>query len=644
MINLISSVVTNRFRYKKPPLPGPLLQRRRGDVERKHGSKPRCRISAPFWDLRAWLRIALLVAGVQAYAFSLRAGVPTVWPPAVPPTVLLAAEPSPIRSYYIPPTRVVWKSDAGVQNAENLLKPKPGQAVLGESVPPCVLVASANGPAGVLLDFGVELQGAVELFTPILPSKDPVHVRVRFGESVSEAMAELGGKQNAENDHAIRDQIITLPWLGRIAVGSSGFRFVRIDAIDPAHPAALSQVRAVLQIRDIPYVGSFKCDDERINQIWNVGAYTVQLNMQNYLWDGIKRDRLVWIGDMHPEVSTIDAVFGFNEIVPKSLDLIRSVTPPSDWMNGISSYSMWWIMIQEDWWMHHGNRTYLEAQKDYLRQLLRHLATFVGDDGRENLNGMRFLDWPTSANQAAIHEGLQAMMVLAMQSGGRLMKTSGDAETEKLCADSVTRLRKHTPEASGRKSPAALLALAGIRDPKEVAVTLKSTGPTDLSTFYGFYVLKALAKAGDADTALKFISQYWGTMLDYGATTFWEGFDLDWTNNAARIDELVPAGKKDIHGDCGEYCYVGFRHSLCHGWASGPTAWLSETVLGVQPIEPGCRKVSVMPQLGYLKWAEGDYPTPFGPIHVRHERGADGKIKSDIKAPKEITVVQTTGD
>jgi alpha-L-rhamnosidase len=42
-----------------------------------------------------------------------------------------------------------------------------------------------------------------------------------------------------------------------------------------------------------------------------------------------------------------------------------------------------------------------------------------------------------------------------------------------------------------------------------------------------------------------------------------------------QIDEIVPAGKKDIHDDYGAYCYVGFRHSLCHGWASGPTAFLS---------------------------------------------------------------------
>ena len=239
--------------------------------------------------------------------------------------------------------------------------------MLSEPAPPAVLTSTADASAGILLDFGVEVQGYVELFTPMTSEQTKLRrVRVRFGESVSEAMAELGGQQNAGNDHAVRDQIVTLPWLGKKMVGPSGFRFVRIDNVDPELPVELSQVRAVLQLRDIPYVGSFRCNDERLNRIWQVGAYTVHLNMQDYLWDGIKRDRLVWLGDMHPEVSTINAVFGSNEVVPRSLDLIRSVTPPTEWMNGISSYSMWWIIIQEDWWLHHGNREYLVAQQDYL--------------------------------------------------------------------------------------------------------------------------------------------------------------------------------------------------------------------------------------------------------------------------------------
>ena len=48
--------------------------------------------------------------------------------------------------------------------------------------------------------------------------------------------------------------------------------------------------------------------------------------------------------------------------------------------------------------------------------------------------------------------------------------------------------------------------------------------------------------------------RYWGAMIDLGATSFWEDFDINWIPNAAPIDELVPEGKKDIHGDCGAYC------------------------------------------------------------------------------------------
>jgi hypothetical protein len=128
----------------------------------------------------------------------------------LPETLRSSATPAPLRLFFIAPKRLLWKSGPGVENAENLLKPKPGQALLAEPAPPCKLTAGNTGPAGILLDFGCELQGYVELFTPITPTKDPVRVRVRLGESASEAMAELGGRQNAQNDHALRDQVITL--------------------------------------------------------------------------------------------------------------------------------------------------------------------------------------------------------------------------------------------------------------------------------------------------------------------------------------------------------------------------------------------------------------------------------------------------
>ncbi|WP_449436256.1 alpha-L-rhamnosidase C-terminal domain-containing protein [Pedobacter steynii] len=128
-------------------------------------------------------------------------------------------------------------------------------------------------------------------------------------------------------------------------------------------------------------------------------------------------------------------------------------------------------------------------------------------------------------------------------------------------------------------------------------------------------------------------------MLDLGATTFWEDFNMDWITNASRIDELVPEGKKDVHGDYGAYCYVGFRHSLCHGWASGPTAWLTEHVLGVKVVEAGCKTIKIEPHLGDLKFVEGTYPTPFGVLKIKHTKLPNGKIKTDINAPKGVKII-----
>ncbi|MDA0657300.1 MAG: alpha-L-rhamnosidase [Planctomycetota bacterium] len=550
------------------------------------------------------------------------------------PEVAIATNKSPLTTFVIQPQRIVWTSDEGVTYAEHLLQPKNGQAVLVEPTQPVQLQPGS----GLVIDFGKEIAGSIEIFTPMTPSKEPRTVRVRFGESVTETMAELN-ERGSQNDHAIRDQIVTLPWLGKTTIGPSGFRFVRIDAVDQKLEVQISQVRALLTLRDIPYIGSFQCSDERLNTIWNTGAYTVHLNMQDYLWDGIKRDRLVWLGDMHPEVSVINAVFGYNEVVPRSLDLIRDVTPVNQWMNGISSYSMWWVIIHEDWYLYQGNLEYLRAQQPYLAALLKRISHFVAADGMETLDGMRFLDWPTFENEAAVHEGLQAMMAMSMQSGARLMEVLGDRATAAMCESTVKDLRQHVPPASGRKSPAALLALAGLRDPREVAAAIKQGGPSDLSTFYGFYVLNALAKSGDIDTALDFISQYWGGMIDFGATTFWEDFDLQWTTQASRIDELLPAGKKDLHGDFGAHCYLGFRHSFCHGWAGGPTAWLTQNVLGVRPLAPGCCKVEIAPNLGHLSFAEGTFPTPHGAIHVRHDKQTDGSIKTVFRAPPNIEVL-----
>jgi len=232
---------------------------------------------------------------------------------------------------------------------------------------------------------------------------------------------------------------------------------------------------------------------------------------------------------------------------------------------------------------------------------------------------------------------------MTLRAGAELCDVLDEPAARDMCMAAAERLKKHVPDPAGSKQAAALLALAGLDDPASLnSGVMAVDGARRMSTFYGYYVLQARALAGDYAGALDCIRQYWGAMLDLGATTFWEDFDVDWTSDAARIDELVPSGKKDIHGDFGKYCYKGFRHSLCHGWASGPTAWLSEHVLGVEVVEPGCRTVRIDPHLANLAWAEGTFPTPLGILRVRHEKLPDGTIRSDIQAPSGVKVLRVS--
>jgi hypothetical protein len=545
---------------------------------------------------------------------------------------------------YLTPTRIVWTSDNNsekyVINTRSILKQGTGQADLNTGTY-LRLIGDDTNKGGIILDFGKEIQGGLEIITSINNKNPAGKVRIRFGESVAETMSDIGGEGGATNDHAMRDFIVTLPWLGRLTVGDSGFRFARIDVIDPDMEIEIKEISAVFAYRDIPYLGSFRCNDERLNRIWLTGAYTVHLNMQDYLWDAIKRDRLVWVGDLHPEVMTINTVFGYNDVVPKSLDLARDITPLPAWMNGISSYSMWWIIIHRDWYLYQGNLEYLKEQQEYMSRLLKLLSEKIDKDGKEILDGNRFLDWPSSENPETIHAGLQSMMVMTFEAGEELSRTLNDKESEKLCQSTLKKLRKYIPDITSSKQAASLLGLSGLIAPEKANdEVLAQNGVHGMSTFYGYYMLNARAKAGDYKGALDNIREYWGAMLDLGATTFWEDFDINWMKNAARIDEVVPEGKVNVHASYGGYCYKGYRHSFCHGWASGPTTWLSRYVLGVEPLEAGCKKVRITPNLGDLKWVEGSFPTPYGVIEIKHTKQADGRIESEINAPEGIVVVK----
>lgn len=543
---------------------------------------------------------------------------------------------------YISPSRIIKVfNETSIHHAEMLLQPGNGQAeLIGNNT--CEINSTITKPS-IILDFGKEIHGGIQ-FVLGPSNKKTIQIRIRFGESVGECCSEITSK-NAEigfstNDHSMRDRILRLSRYGSSEFGNTGFRFVRIDFLDDSCKCNIKEIRAFLIYRDIPYLGSFHCSDARLDSIWLAGAYTVHLNMQEFLWDGIKRDRIIWLGDMHPEISTLISVFGKQNIVERTLDLACLQYPLPHWMNDMSAYSMWYIIIHYEWYMYSGDLDFLIRHQPYISGLVRQISNRIDTNGHESLSEEKFLDWPSSTNALGVESGYRALLCWALKDAQLLANIMRDKETSEIAKASCGRLNLQIKDPNHLKQAAALMSIAGtMNSNKAYKKYFAKTEAKGFSTFYGYYMLKAMANAGKYEEAMHVIKLFWGGMLDLGATTFWEDFNLDWMKNAARIDEIVPSGKIDIHGQYGDYCYKGYRHSLCHAWASGPTAWLSQYVLGINILEPGCRTIEIKPHLGNLKWVSGTFPTPLGVISIHHQLTDGGKIITTIDAPKGIKII-----
>lgn len=539
-----------------------------------------------------------------------------------------------IRKFLLP-ARIV-KTSGKVTDSEKLLEKKPMQIGLNETSFTTLSNDSEGETASVLLDFGTEIHGGIRLMIYHIKSAGYPQLRLTFGESAAEAESKLGEK-NAKNDHAVRQFTVPAPGLSDQEWGQTGFRFVKIELMTENASVELKSALAVFIYRNYEYKGSFSCNDKTINRIYDTAAYTCHLNLQNMVWDGIKRDRLVWIGDMMPESMTVHDLFGSIPIVEESLNFVREQTPVSSWMCDLPSYSMWWVLILWDCYLVSGNKNFMQENKDYVIKLLNKLCGLVNDDGSDSVPEY-FFDWPTHGEKAA-KSGVRSLLRMALESGMLIADYFGEKKLENDCKAKRKCLDLVKEEHFGFKQAAAFLSLSGALDKEKSAKFITENGTSGFSTFLLYYILRAAMEGGKEKESLSLLKKYSMEMIEHGATTFWEDFHSEWCENSDKITDIPSDTKHDIHGDYGDFCYKGFRHSLCHGWASGAVPYLTECVLGVKVLEAGCKTVKIEPHLSGLKWVKGTFPTPYGVIDISHRINDDGELITEVKAPKEVKII-----
>ena len=486
----------------------------------------------------------------------------------------------------------------------------------------------------IILDFGKELCGRLHIeygWNEVCGS-----VRIRLGESVAEVCAEIG-ENNAGNYHSLRDNVYSVVSWADISTSESGFRFARIDNVGDASVKP-TMIFAEENENGLTIKGDFSCSDKRINEIYKTAERTLSLCVrENDIWDGVKRDRVFWMGDFYPELIGASLLYGD---IPQFESVLQNVKYfDGHWVNDIPSYSAWWIICLEKYFEISGNREYVKKLIPYAENIVNEFSVIIGDKGEVSYKNSKlkffcdnefFIDWPTN-KQKDSEIGWRYLILYTMQCVKRLYKIFGGDDT--VANSIIAKLNEYEYKPSSFKQVTALGVMAGKISTDEARPLLKKGGTEGLTTFMSFAIFEAMRIIGEGEFALSMIKEYYGAMLDLGATTFWEDFDMDWLKDKPQsIDEIPGKGKKNIHADYGKFCYLGLRHSLCHGWSSGFIDFFYKHILGIILIENGYKTIKVEPHLCGLKYAEGKIPTKYGIIEVRHEL-KNGKTISTIKLP-----------
>ena len=423
-------------------------------------------------------------------------------------------------------------------------------------------------------DAGREVLADFRIYSPTRP-------RLRCGESRCEL---------ENRDPGLAEQSCELhegpPGCWR-PVGPLALRYL---AVETDQPFRLEAEQLTSRAR---YRGAFAADPE-LERIWFSAAYTLRLCRSFFLIDGIKRDRLPWVGDLALGLLAEAYTFGDPEPVRRTLTVLGAAGIRKSHLNGLVDYSLWFL-ISHDWFQRYfGDAEFLIQEWPTVREIVAVLLELSRGGELMELPGQRsFIDWVEGPRETAVRMLLCWSLTAAAELAGRLeQKTLADrcrsraAEVrERLLTGAFDAGRGWFRARSGGppeflRHPNFLAILAGVGGDCFQVPGYERLPPVGTPYMRALELL-AMHRAGHTVRALELLRQEWGAMLAAGGTTFFE----------ARFDP----GRGDEN-----YAFYGrpYARSLCHAWSSGPAALLPIMLFGCEPESDGWRSFRLEPLPG----------------------------------------------
>lgn len=453
---------------------------------------------------------------------------------------------------------------------------------------------------GVLFDFGKELFGF--LYITNVSEKDEIHVS--YGESEEEALdtqwAILFENISGNTNYKLRQR---------------AFRYIYLNGVDEA------EVYAELEYLPLEQKGYFECNDEAVNKIWNMCAYTLKLNAREVFTEGIKRDRWLWGGDAYQIFKFSKYLYFDKDIVRRSLIGLRGKDPFEEHINTITDYSLYWVISLWEYYMTYGDCEFVEFIYPRAVTLLEFCKERTNDKGFIIGKGddWIFIDW-SEIDKSGVVCAEQMLYVQALLSMYKLSEVVGKDGTEykkqaEFLKEQINKffwddnkgafIDNYESETINVTRHANIFAvLYGIANKEQeksiIDNVLKNDNITKITTpYFEGFELDAMGKVGNQAYIYDMIASYWKGMLDLGATTVYE----EYNPNLSGVEHYAMYGDK-------------FQKSLCHAWGASPIYLLGKYYLGVSEISAGYEEFEVRPFLGNFEYIKGTVPIKGGEVQV----------------------------
>ncbi|MDZ7637899.1 MAG: alpha-L-rhamnosidase C-terminal domain-containing protein [Bryobacterales bacterium] len=377
--------------------------------------------------------------------------------------------------------------------------------------------------------------------------------------------------------------------------------------------------------------------NEELQTILDVGWRTARLCAHETYMDCPYYEQLQYGGDTRIQALVSLYTSGDARLMKQAIDAMDATRSaegltysraPSELQQYIPPFSLWWIGMLHDYWMHVEDAAYVKSHIKGVRAILRFYEERQEPTGSlGKLPWWNFVDWAWeggvppnggTGNSAS----LDLQLLLALDWAAEIEDTLGSKAMAAEYRDRAATLRSairalywdgarglfaDTPAKNSFSQQANSMAiLAGLAEGEQAGRLFDALwaeeGLTKSTVYFRFYTHAAARAAGRGDRFLSFLD-LWRDMLRVGLST--------WA-------EMPEPSRSD-----------------CHAWGSSPNFELFRTMLGVSSAAPGFRKVRVAPHLGPLGDLEGSLPHPRGEVRVSLKKQGAG-LAASVDLPQGV--------